>query len=338
MEPKGAKLPLVRGTIIHEMIEEWVKNNKSDESWLKVLANFKDEYDDLMDEEKAELGDLPEELLTLMKGYIHKYQDDKLTYLAIEKEISIPLIKGVVFTGKVDGIVEDEHGNQWIVEHKSHKTLPDSDVRLQDVQTTLYCWALRKEGYNPQGVLWDYIRTKRPSIPKALKGGGLSKRKDIDTTYEVYLEEIEKQGLNPTDYQDILEILKKKNKQFYRRVYYPLPSEHQLSLMVKDLKESAKMIRKYGDKLEGHHLSNYCNLCSYRTICQAELFNLDKEFIIKSSFKPRLSYEEREIEKQKMKDLRERKKAKSKALKERKKSKSLKRSKEIKVSLNDENE
>lgn len=306
------------------MIEEWVKNSKTDEGWLRVLEDFKYEYDELMDEEKAELGDLPEELLCLMRGYISKYKDDKLTYLAIEKEISIPLIKGVIFTGKVDGIVEDEHGNQWIVEHKSHKNLPDSDVRLQDVQTTLYCWALRKEGYNPQGILWDYIRTKRPSIPKPLKAGGLSKRKDIDTTYEVYLEEIIKQGLDPVDYQDILDILQKKDKQFYRRVYYPLPSEHQLKLMVKDLKESAKMIKRYGDKLECHHLSNYCNICSYRTICQAELFNLDKDFVIKSSFKPRLSQEEREVEKQKAKALREQKRAKAQAQKGRKAAKALK--------------
>jgi len=153
------------------MIEAWLKGA----SWEDVLARYETEYKKLFVEESELYGDLPGELRRIMTGYIKRYQNDSFTYPAVELEFSVPLIEGVDFHGRIDAIAQDVDGGLWVMETKTHKKLPEDDVRLLNLQTVLYTWVVPQleefKDAKVKGVLWNYVRTKAPAIPELLKMG-----------------------------------------------------------------------------------------------------------------------------------------------------------------------
>lgn len=171
---------------------------------------------------------------------------------------------------------------EGVLTHNTHKILPDEDARFSDIQTVLYYWALREEGEQVDGVMWDYIRTKPPAVPETLKSGGLSKRANIDTDYDTYLGEIQRLGLNPADYQDILTKLKQGKKVFFQRVKLPTPSESLVSSVVNDFFNTAEQILE-ATTFE-RNMTRDCKSCSYYQLCSAEVRGLDSEFIKKQLF------------------------------------------------------
>jgi len=310
LEKKKPAIQLVRGKILHELLEARIEK----EPWEPVLATHEKEYAQLFQEEKDEFGDVPGDIRKIFNGYIRKYENDRIEYLEfpVEKKqkdgtkvtvlrhseipVEFELFPGARFKMVLDALAKDTQGNVWIVEHKTHKKLPDDEVRMSALQAIIYVWALPKAGFpKPVGILWDYLRTKAPVIPEQLKGGGLSKRKNIDSNYHTYLGEVERLGLNPADYQDILNLLRVKQDNFYRRVYFPAPSEHTINEVVEDFIESAKEIVELGAKKKTRALSPFtCKGCSYATLCRAELLDLDPEFVTRRDYKKKGEKEERE--------------------------------------------
>lgn len=171
---------------------------------------------------------------------------------------------------------------EGVLTHNTHKILPDEDARFSDIQTVLYYWALREEGEQVDGVMWDYIRTKPPAVPETLKSGGLSKRANIDTDYDTYLGEIQRLGLNPADYQDILTKLKQGKKVFFQRVKLPTPSETLVNSVVNDFFNTAEQILE-ATTFE-RNMTRDCKSCSYYQLCSAEIRGLDSEFIKRQLF------------------------------------------------------
>jgi len=170
---------------------------------------------------------------------------------------------------------------EGVLTHNTHKVLPDENTRFSDLQTVLYYWACRENGEKVDGVLWDYIRTKPPAIPETLKSGGLSKRSNIDTDYPTYYGEIKRLGLNPADYSDILEKVKK--NVFFKRVPLPGPSEVLIGNVVKDFFDTAQEIRDNPES-RTRNMTRDCKSCTYFNLCSAEVRGLDTEFIIKQMY------------------------------------------------------
>lgn len=286
-------VPLIRGRIIHEMIEAWI----SGKSWKTVLDGYLKEYNKMFQEEKEQYGDLPSELPRIMEGYIRKWKKEPLEYLEVEgKRCEIPLkidlLPQITFTAVIDAIAIDSRGRTWLVEHKTHKEIPPEEVRLSNLQTTLYCWALEQKGITkPTGVLWDYIRTKPPVIPEILKNGELSRRKNMDTDYDTYFQAIISAGQDPSDYQDILDILKSRGDRFYKRVYFPAPGSL-IKPLVSEFIETAKEIFYLGSRSKARNLSRDCSWCSYYPLCQAELRGLDADYIRTTEYERRESEDE----------------------------------------------
>lgn len=310
LEKKKPPIQLVRGKILHELMEARIEK----QDWKPIFEKYEKEYAKLFIEEQEEFGDIPGDIRKIFTGYVQKYENDRLKYLefpvmqkqedgskiTVLKHAEIPaefeLFPGAKFKLVLDSLAEDTQGNIWIVEHKSHKKLPDDEVRLSALQAILYVWALPKAGLpRPVGILWDYLRTKAPVVPEQLKTGGLSKRKNIDTTYQVYLEEINRLGLNPEDYRDILNLLRVKQDNFYRRNYFPAPSQYTIDQVVADFLASAHEIVEQGRTKKTRALSPFtCRQCSYASLCRAELMDLDPEFIARRDYKVKGSKEELE--------------------------------------------
>lgn len=287
LERKKVALPLVRGKALHEMIE----NRINGKDWMPVLEKYKKEYQKLFREEREEYGDLPGELYRLMRGYEKTYQSEKLKYLRVGKkraefEFEVPLIDGVIFVGLIDTVAEDKNGRIWLMEHKTHKTFPTETQRFNDLQTTLYTWVMPQIGFpKPDGVLWDYIRTKAPTIPEPLKKGGLSK-KQIDTDYDTYYDAIIQNGLDPEDYEDILERLEGQEEKFYKRIFLPAPKPIVKTVM-EDFVQTCQEIKILGEVSKARNITKDCSWCSYFSLCQAEMRGLDSDFIRKTEYKPR---------------------------------------------------
>ncbi len=285
LQKRKPELPLLRGTIIHECLDSLV----SRKPYSRVLDKYSKEYNKLFEAEKEEYGNLIEEVTRVVDNYRMTYKNDGLKYTKgpdgkkYEIRVEADLAKGVTFQGHIDKLPVDRQGRLWIMDHKTHKVIPDEATRFTDLQTAVYMILLPLSGgSNPDGVLWDYIRTKPPTIPEQLKNGELTRRKNLDTDYNTYLGEITRLGLNPSDYTEELEKAKQNEKSFFQRVFLPKPNAIMLKQVHDDLVSTAKEIKSKPDT--ARNLTKDCAWCSYFNLCQAELRGLDAGFIRKSEY------------------------------------------------------
>lgn len=287
MRKRKAK-PLLRGTVVHLMIEAKIEGR---DPW-EVYHEQMKVYGKLFVEEIEEYGDLPEELRLMMEGYFAYYKKDPLRYIKhdgrkTEWPFEVDLCKGIVFKGRVDTAARTRDKRVWLVEHKSHKQIPVSEFKFTDIQSVSYSWVLPQIGLpEVDGVCWDYIRAKPPAVPDQLKDGSITRKKSIDTTWAVYAATLKAHGKKLSDYKDMKELLEGKEQDFYRRVFLPL-SDTVKATMVDELQVTAKEMRRRGGKYTTRTIDKHCDWCEYSDICRAELVGLDADFIEKTNYKQR---------------------------------------------------
>lgn len=299
LQKKRKALPLFRGTIIGETIDALVlhRQNPLTPHWNEVLGRYATDYRHLFDEEREYYGDIIGDCASIVARYEKVYQDERLEYhvgpnkLPYELPVEVELSPEVVFVGYMDKYPRDEQGRYWTLDHKTHKNIPDEDARFSDLQTVLYMWAAPLSGYpTPTGVVWDYLRTHLPTVPETLKSGELTKRKNIDTDYQTYMDAIVRNKLDPKDYKEILEPLKEEGyRNFFRRVKLPKPPQIMVDRIVLDLKITSEEILYTGEKNDSRTMNRDCKQCEFYSLCQTELRGLDSDFVRKSEYQPRES-------------------------------------------------
>lgn len=285
IRPKRQAKPFYIGTVIHEAMEKYLANEDVNE----VIEKYTKEFNELDGLSQEFYGfDFPELISGLILGYRNYWgpQDEQLIVHDIELQFGydepLELLPNLFVRGRIDAIIENERG-MWIMEHKTCRAIPDDDFRFTDIQTSLYQLVLQKLGYeNIKGSCYDYIRKKLPAVPEILSRGGLSKRKNIDTTYEVYLQAIKDNNEDPRDYEDILETLKQKPNTFFRRAWVSKPNVLMVSLAV-DSQNVAEDIVMNSDK-PFRTFGMECKNCDYRALCESELMNYDTEFLMRNQY------------------------------------------------------
>lgn len=281
--------PLYLGSAVHSLIEGYLERG----NWKREMAEIRKSYSKLFLEEQAELGDIPGIAERVVKGYFDYYRDDGYQYpkrmrgRRTELPVSFYITDQIQFIGYVDAYPQDSNGLNWLMDHKTCKRIPGEEARFSDLQLLLYCWGLPRVGQPaPDGVIWDYLRTKEPTVPEQLKSGGLSKSKSIDTTYDVYMDTVEK-VLGPDalpDYEEFAQTLIGNEEKFYRRINLPRPPKVLVDTVVEDVIKSAKEILDYGPEATVRNMSRDCNMCPYFDLCSAEVRGLDSEYIRKTEF------------------------------------------------------
>jgi len=279
--------PLRRGTWFHELLELYYVGG----DWKAHHRMLTAKYSALMDEEKDALGDLPNECLAMMRGYLWHYganhDDPYHGWRILDTELTLecewPDGNGV-YRCRLDLLVEDEYG-LWIVDHKSHKTLPTMNVRLLDHASALYIWAARECGLNVKGFIWNYIRTKAPTKPQLVYVGKPQERlstKAIDTDYPTMVRAIREYGIDHRPYVRQLRALKAQRWQpgvtqtspFFRR-----------EILEKDDRMIARVVAAMmhtRDRAHGYHwdapeevervTDRSCGfMCDYVGLCETEL-------------------------------------------------------------------
>lgn len=280
LRPKRKVAPLYRGVIIHEIIEAYHRGN----NWEEVFERYEAEFNKMYREEREELGEnLMDDIWLIVQGYFHRWQSDPLEYIEIEGTLGpFEIAKGVYLKGKVDRIAIDQDGVTWVVDTKTKRHFPDEFERQMNLQGMIYIWLARQAGYNPVGIIWDYVRTKAPVVPEQLKNGTLSKRRNIDTTWGVYLSEIERLGLDPNDYLDMQQALKGKDDDFYLRVRQPI-NDRAVEVAIDSAREQGLRILETHD-YPIREFNWQCSRCEYRRLCWAEMVGLDADFIRRNDF------------------------------------------------------
>lgn len=293
--------PLKRGTWMHALWEAHYKG----ENWKVVHRRLSAKFSELFDEEKEALGDLPNECAGLMRSYLWHYgadKDDPLhgwTIHEVEFTIEALLPNGHLYRGKVDMLIEDEFG-LWLVDHKTHKTLPDFEDRILDMQSALYLWACRENGIPVQGFIWNYIRTKGLTKPKMLADGSRLSRSAIDTDYVTYalaLKEYQKDyGLDIRPYAAELQRLKNQRYQpgavqtsgFFRR-HTLEKDDRMLERVVAERTRTSESMHNYDftdhDSVERVPDRGCKWMCSYKQLCQTELFGGNATNIRRQQFR-----------------------------------------------------
>lgn len=281
LEPKRKKVTLLRGSIIHEMLDAHAQGKNP----MTVIKRFRKEYGPLVESDPDHYGDLFGECRDIFVRYLDRWAEDGLEVEETEYEVSFTLTPELTFRGIIDKILVDEDGNRWLTDHKTHKVFPDEDARYSDLQLLLYVYAWNRQHPDQPltGILWDYLRTKPPAIPQVLKSGALSKRANIDTTAEIYLQTIREHGLNPTDYEDILETLEEKGDRFFQRHYLPTPPEKMMLQIVDDVVATGETLGQDAART----MTRECKFCDFYTLCNAELRDYDSEYLLETEFRTR---------------------------------------------------
>lgn len=288
LKRRAVSKPLKRGTWAHKLLEV----HYSGGDWREMHLSLTDQFNELWDEEKEMYGDLPREMARMMRSYLWHYRMDHWRIHDVEFVLETTFPDGSIYRCKIDVLVEDQFG-LWLVDHKTHAKLPDLTFRLLDAQSALYLWCALRNKIPVQGFIWNYVRTKPPTIPYITKFGNLSKRR-IDTDYPTAFVALKKAGL----LQENKQLLRLLQRQQFR------PGEPQTSTFFRRdvLEKSVDMIKRVA--LENYHtakryhsydfsrtdavervVSRSCTYdCSYTDICALELFGANPASIIKQRY------------------------------------------------------
>jgi hypothetical protein len=295
LKPRRLGGPLKRGTWVHLLLEEFHMGR----DWMAVHRKLSAEFNNLFDEEKDFYGDMPTEILAIMQSYIWHYKHDPWKVLETEFVLETELPDGSIFRCRVDALIENEFG-LWLVDHKTHKTLPDHNFRLLDAQSALYVWCALRNRIKVQGFIWNYIRWKAPSKPKMTLQGRLSKS-PCDTDYPTYVRELRRlkaeEGLRITaEYKAKAEALLRQRyrhgepqtSSFFRRdILEKNPA--MLRRVALEAFTTHKRMHSYdfsdADRVE-RVVERGCTFsCSYTDICTAELMGGNIRTLVKQNYK-----------------------------------------------------
>ena len=270
------------GTLFHRYLEEWYKNHSQAQA-LTAMKKLFDETD-TSGMEQVVIDELWDLAFNVAENYFATWakDDNKMEVLATELEFSFPITKDKWYTGTIDLVVKDEHGQVWFYDHKTTTSIDSYEKRADmDRQISRYWWALQQLGYDVHGFVYNIILKDYPTRPSVLKNGSLSQNKAQKTTYELYLQAIQENGLDPNDYRDILEHFKAMPYRFFRRVKVQrLQSEIDNSII--ELIEVAKDME---DARIYRNITKDCSWdCQYQSICQSSMDGSNVQYLTEQLF------------------------------------------------------
>ncbi len=278
LKPKMTGIHLSRGVWVHQLLEVHYKGG----DWKAEHKRLSQNFANLLDEEKDYYGDMPKEIAQIMRGYFWHYKDHDWKVLDAEFVLEAEFPDGNIFRGKIDLLVEDQYG-LWIVDHKSHKTLPSLDYRILDAQSADYIWAALKNKIPVQGHIWNYIRWKPPTFPQLVYVGKPGERlssRSIETDYPTFVAALKQYGLDPKKYKEQLRRLKAQRYQhgemqlspFFRRDVLE-KSPPMLKRIAAELYHTSKRVRDYDFDHAERVVENSCRwTCDYSELCALELW------------------------------------------------------------------
>lgn len=316
------KKNLELGSYVHHLLDEFYKP-KMDHNYeyydgndLQILAEnrfnhvirasekyFQQKTENLFEEEIQQFVEMREEAEAIVTRYIEQNAEDLEKYKVIttEAEFCIPVYNNNgkrtrdKLRGKFDMIVEDMFTTIWFFEHKTTSDSVDNRFDTVELEEQLNNYIMVASGmyddYFGGGIL-NVIRKKAPRLPEPLKSGkGLSRDKKIDTTYDLYLEAINKYGYNPDDYTEMLGILKEKGDRFFgrkivsRKPFQIIETRDEIYFTIQSIKELSSLYKKTKNPAVFYRTPTFmCGSCQYCNLCILDSKKGDVENYIAGNF------------------------------------------------------
>lgn len=279
-------------SVLYESLQEWYQKETKKLEELGILGDQEAELLELL-----ELGD------NMLNGY-SKWapKEDARDFVKVlynEQRLEIPILSPEGkrtcgrYTFKTDLVVEDKDKFLWLVDHKTAKSNDTSYLEMDEQSVSYLYGAQRKFGIKLEGILFNFLIKKVPSIPQVLKNGSLSTKK-ITTTYNTYLDAIKKhfdfenkdekekvELLIP--YKDFLEELQHQDNPFFKRVKV-YKSQAEIEEIGKRLYYEYREMRNPRINIFPNPIRDCDWDCPLKTLCIAENDGGDVESLIKDMF------------------------------------------------------
>ncbi len=280
LKRKRKTRPLQFGTMVHEMLEADING---DDPW-KVLEEFKKKQGKLFAAEIEEYGDIIEDCRTIMEAYFEYYADDKTKPIRYNKRnaehwLEVPIGEEMLFVMKVDAFFRTPNKLRWIGEHKTFSRKPSDDDRWRNLQSAVYIMACQLLGMKPfDGIMWNYVRSKSPTVPQILKAGDMSTR-SIDTLPSV-VERLREEHDLPVDgnYAEVMASAQANVKTYFFRVFTPVKKDTVQEIYGDFIYSATEMMERHG-KARDRNIGMHCGWCDYEPICRASLTGGDVDFV-----------------------------------------------------------
>jgi hypothetical protein len=203
----------------------------------------------------------------------------------------------VVYQGRIDMIIKDEHGRYWIVDHKTCAQMRQDVVTFMEMDEQLksYGWAIQKQlGIPIAGLALNELYKGVPAPPKQntqqRKGCWFSVNKMQDTTYELYLETVSTQDAGAYEqglYDDILAYLKNQGNKYFRRTWTAFTQPEYDNLGEQICLEAIDML---SDPLIYPNPSRFkCGYCMFRAPCLSRMESSDEALVLQQLYVQRVS-------------------------------------------------
>lgn len=302
LEPRRPEGKLKFGSDFHWLMANLYNGGDWKAEYEKLVKRFKR----LSLEDREYYGlDYCESIKDLLTAYIFHWrrEEENWEILHVEEKFRVTNPSGDILTFIPDMVIRDLQDNTiWVVDHKTVKSMPDADMRMGDMQSTIYPWALENSGMFDEpitGFIFNYVRRKAPTVPKINLDGSISKARISTTYYTMYKFLVEYYGDKkkiPKHYRQQLAALKLDTSYFKRSRIVKSPELirnqiAELDAVTQDLEAHLEMeedLAQTDPPQDPWYRSKQmaCDWdCSYYDLCFTELMGNDSTFMRKRNFK-----------------------------------------------------
>lgn len=281
LAPITAKRPLSVGRMGHVGLAAYLQG----EDWNAAIDKEAEEAIKHMFQEDAEQllqwRDTSKQLVT---RYAQHYVNDRFKVLHVEVpfELKPRGLRNNRWIGYIDTILQDESGDNWLVEHK----FPEQQFRSEEdmdlsTQIGMYQYIADRLGIKVIGTIYNQILAKLPATPKINMNGSIS-RSEIYCDWETYADFVVANGGMSTDY--IADMFPKlAGKEFFRRHFIYRPKT-QVALYREELEAVTwSLIAKRKHIFMSDNAIN-CRGCSYKELCMEKARGRDPQNMIDSMY------------------------------------------------------
>ena len=306
LEPLKPNFDLLLGKAIHYALERWYGHGE--DPLVAYRDTFQAQHMEILtsytfsEDESVELLALWNLGFDMLSHYIdvYKSQASVFSFVLSEFEFCVPIPDtDGFFEGRIDGIIEDEGGDLWIIEHKTAKSFPDPSYFDFMTQPLQYLWAMQQvidsdiienipAGTPLRGWCYNGLRKAVPKQPKLLKNEREVSIAAIDSTYEVYLNTLQEYGFDPTDerYRDTLSSLQQQGNTFFSRQWW-LCTKYELRMIEEELQAIYEEMSRVDKQWYRTPTPFTCPRCPFLEPCQAEQKGSDAEYLIANFYRTR---------------------------------------------------
>jgi PD-(D/E)XK nuclease superfamily protein len=276
LRPKKTKRPFSFGSIVHDMLEAYAEGDDP----FALLKKVELEKGDYFRREIEMYGEIIDDIRIIMTDYFDFWGEKSLVYIrrqgrSSEHPFELEILPGVWVTGRVDATVRARK-MRWLMEHKSFSRVPSEGEFWRSVQAVVYFRVFEELGWPEfDGVMWNYISSKPPSLPEKLKSGEWSKRRI--STLPARLREFareEKVVLPP----ELTETAYENRSNYFFRKFTPV-KRSVVDLIWSEFLDTAQEIADLRHKRPTRNIGRHCSWCEFELLCRAEVEGSDVDWL-----------------------------------------------------------